>query len=137
MINVVKNHQEKLLFLLSGGFQYLLDIGLFALLVFLFGNSMHINIASRCGAGITGFYINGYVVFKSLKGKSLQQVAMAALKFLLLLGFMTLVSSALLSFFVNLPSLHFIFAKGVIEIILAILSFFIQKYVVYGKRHSG
>lgn len=132
MIHILKNYQEKLLFIVSGGIQYLLDIGLFALLVSIVGNNMSINIVSRCGAGVMGFYINGFVVFKSLKDKSFQLVAIAALKFLLLLGLMTIISSVLLSFFINLPSSNFILAKGIIEIGLAIVSFFIQKYVVYG-----
>lgn len=128
---MVKNHQEKLLFLVSGGVQYLIDISLFTLLVFIFGNHLSINTVSRCGAGIAGFFINGFVVFKSLKGKSLRQLASAALKFLILLSVMTLLSSAILSFFVNLSPLCFIFAKAVIEIILAVVSFFIQKFIVY------
>lgn len=131
MIQIIKIHREKILFIASGGVQYLLDIGLFVILVFAIGNNMHINVVSRFGAGIAGFYINGYIVFKSLKGQSLPQIAKAALRFILLLGFMTIISSVLLSFFVNLSSLYFILAKGIIEIVLAILSFFIQKYVVY------
>lgn len=139
VIDAIKKHREKLLFIVSGGVQYLLDIGLFALLVLIAGNNMNINIVSRCGAGAIGFYINGFVVFKSLKDKSFQLVIKAAIKFLLLLGFMTIVSSVLLSFFINLPPSHFIFAKGIIEIGLAIVSFFTQKYLVYGfstKRKS-
>lgn len=132
LIQIVKIHREKLLFIVSGGIQYLLDICLFALLVFATGNNMYINIASRCSAGVAGFYINGYVVFKSLKEQSLQQVVISGLRFLLLLGCMTVISSVLLGFFVNLSPLHFILAKGFIEIVLALLSFFIQKYVVYG-----
>jgi putative flippase GtrA len=129
-------HQEKILFILSGGIQYLLDMFFFILLVLVFGNNLNSNIFSRVCAGIVGFYINGYAVFKALRGKSLHQQLHSATKFLMLLALMTALSSIALSFFTHKSGLHFIIAKGFIEILLSLTSFFIQKYFVYRQKNT-
>jgi len=134
LINLLKEHQEKILFVISGSVQYLLDMFFFVLMVLTFGNQININIFSRICAGFIGFYINGYVVFKTLAGKSVHQQLNSAIRFLILLALMTAISSFLLSFFTHKSGLYFIIAKGLVEIILAILSFFIQKYFVYGQK---
>lgn len=136
MINVLKAHQEKILFFISGGIQYLLDMFFFALMVMVFGNNLNINVFSRVCAGTIGFYINGYAVFKTLKGKGIRAQLNSAIKFLMLLALMTVISSFLLSFFTHKSGLHFIIAKGLIEIILSIASFFTQKYFVYSQKKS-
>ena len=136
LIKLLTKHQEKFLFVISGGAQYLLDMFFFVLMVLVFGNNININIFSRACAGVIGFYINGYVVFKSLKGKSLRQQLHSAIKFLMLLALMTSVSSFILSFFTHNSDMHFIIAKGLIEIILSIASFFVQKHFVYQKNNN-
>lgn len=135
MIDLLKAHQEKFLFVISGGIQYLIDVFLFALMVLIFGANININIFSRACTGVIGFYLNGYVVFKTLNKKSIVQKFNSTIKFLILLAVMTFVSSYLLSFFVHKSELHFIIAKAAIELILAILSFLIQKNFVY--RHKA
>lgn len=137
MIKLLSVHQEKFLFFISGGIQYLLDMFFFAVMVLTFGNNLNINIFSRICAGIIGFYINGYIVFKTLKRKALCQQLNSAIKFLILLALMTAISSFLLNFFTHKSGLHFIIAKGFIEITLSIASFFIQKHLVYGQKNSA
>jgi putative flippase GtrA len=136
LIKLLTAHQEKFLFIISGGIQYLLDMLFFVLLVLVFGNNLNINIFSRVCAGIIGFYINGYAVFKALRGKSLNQQLHSAMKFLILLALMTALSSIILSFFTHKSGLHFIVAKGSIEIFLSVTSFCIQKYFVYRQKNT-
>ena len=136
MIKLLAAHQEKFLFIISGGIQYLLDMFFFILLVLAFGNNLNINIFSRFCTGIIGFYINGYAVFKALKGKPFSQQLQSAIKFLMLLALMTTLSSIILSFFTHKSGLHFIIAKGLIEILLSVASFFTQKYFVYRDKKT-
>jgi putative flippase GtrA len=136
LIKLLTAHQEKFLFIISGGIQYLLDMFFFVLLVLVFGNNLNINIFSRVCAGIIGFYINGYAVFKAFRGKSLHQQLHSALKFLMLLALMTALSSIILSFFTHKSGLYFVVAKGFIEIFLSVTSFCIQKYFVYSQKNT-
>lgn len=131
---VSSNCIEKNYYLLSGGVQYLLDIAIFAILVIFFGNYLSINYASRFIAGSAGFYINGYIVFKTLNTQSPKQKRISAIQFFGLWLVMTAISSLLLSFFTQQTQSYYVVIKGIVELMLAMASFFVQKYVVYQSR---
>ena len=113
-----------------------MDLFFFAVMVLIFGANIHINIFSRFFAGFIGFYINGYLVFKTLKSRSARQQFYSAIKFIILLSAMTTISSFFLNFFTHTSGLYFIAAKAIIEIILATISFLIQKNFVYKDGSS-
>src|SRR5690606_8590366 len=117
------------LFLLSGAFQYILDITLFAALVFWGIAPVHANIFSRCVAACAGFFLNGYYVFGFLRSASILRIFHASLKFILLLALMTLLSSFLIASLVKLLPDYYLLVlltKILVEIMLAVLSFLIQ-----------
>src|SRR5690606_17465457 len=126
------------LFLLSGAFQYVLDILLFAVLVFFNLTPVHANIISRCVAACVGFFLNGFYVFGFLRTANSLSILQALVKFILLLVVMTFLSSFLINqFLLVLPESYILVvsAKVVVELFLAVLSFLIQKLLVFRKKN--
>lgn len=134
MLGLNNSQREASLFLLSGAIQFGLDLAIFSALVLIFGTHLSINVVSRGIVGVAGFYLNGFVVFRKLQSQTRAQILSSFLKFLTLLILMTSLSSVLLSFFDSSTDLIFILAKFVVEIILAILSFLIQRHIVYAGK---
>jgi putative flippase GtrA len=134
MLGLNNSQREASLFLLSGAIQFGLDLAIFSALVLMFGTHLSINVVSRGIVGIAGFYVNGFVVFQKLQKQTRAHILSSFLKFLTLLLLMTSLSSFLLSFFNSSTDLVFILAKFVVEAILAILSFLIQRNIVYASK---
>jgi putative flippase GtrA len=122
---------QRLLFIASGGLQYVLDVVLFALLITVNTNYLVATAFSRVTVGCTGFCINGFLVFKTLKGKNRKAVFFMALRFFGLLGGMTMLSVLLMKLAPTDDNLQLIIYKIVIEAILAVMSFIMQKFLVF------
>lgn len=119
------------LFLLSGGFQYVLDVAIFSVLILLVSNTLLANASSKFTVGLAGFLINGLWVFKTLRNMPLSGIFFSFIKFLFFLLFMISLSIFLVSLYTGQSYFLTVLTKIVSEIFLAMLSFIIQKFFVY------
>jgi len=125
--------RQFLLFLFVGGVQYALDASSFALLI-VFVTAEISNVIARFIGAMSGYFLNGIFTFKKLDSR--QKVApRILLKFVLLWCLMTLLSTFMIQFSIGLfeiESWHLVVGvKLLVEALLVILSFSLQKYVVY------
>ena len=134
-----KKNKYLFLFIISGGIQYLIDIGIFALLLS-FGFDYKIaNILARSLTGISGFFLNGYLTFQTLQTSTRLAVCIAFIKFLVLLVFQTLLSTFIISVASGLfeqGSGSLVVIKCVTEVIIAIVSFFLQRKIFTYQIYS-
>lgn len=127
------------LFIISGGIQYLIDIGIFALLLSFGFDYKVANILARSLTGISGFFLNGYFTFKTLQTSTRSAICIAFMKFLVLLGFQTLLSTFIISVASGLfeqGSGSLVAIKCGTEVIIAIASFFLQKKIFIYQSYS-
>ena len=132
-----KLDRKLFLFLLSGGIQYCLDLAIFSLATFLELNPQIANITSRCLAASFGFGFNGWVVFEHFPAASKLQVVHSGFKFFTLLACLTLISTLLMTLGIycfGKERQTLILLKISIELLLAITSFIVQRYLVFGKK---
>lgn len=129
-------NRQSLLFLFSGAMQYCLDILLFSFGVFLGFSIERANISSRVVAGCIGFLFNGVYVFKtiSLASDDFALYFISFLKYVLLLAATTLISTLMIKLLCLHVSADVIIFKIIVEILLAILSFLIQKFIVFRSK---
>jgi|GEM_PF-3179827 len=127
---------QRFLFLISGAFQYLLDVIVYSILVLFLPNILLANSISKFSVGLSGFFVNGIFVFKKLNLMSTREILISLGKFLILLLLMTLLGNKLISLYDGESYSIKVFSKIVSEMFLAIISFFIQKVFVYKKINS-
>lgn len=128
---------KTLLFALSGGLQYLFDIGIFSLATLLGVNVQLANISSRFLAAGFGFGFNGWIVFGHLKTSDKRQVLYSGAKFCALLGVMTLLSTVLITLGIycfGQSTKSILTIKIVIELLLGFLSFLAQQQLIFRKK---
>jgi putative flippase GtrA len=125
------------LFIFSGGIQYIIDVSLFSAFLYAGVDVVLSNILSRTLAAIFGFLFNGFFVFGFLVRPTRAIVIPALYKFISLLFILTFLSTAIIQ------AIHFWWSPGytasiaikmLTEFLLAVLSFFAQKYVVFSKK---
>lgn len=126
--------RSPVLFLFSGGIQYLLDVACFAVFVMFGINSISSNFLSRFAAGTFGFLFNGYVTFKFLQGVDWRKKCVSLFRFITILFLQTLMSTLIIELLVALLSKErVVLIKIATEIFMAFISFFVQKHFVYRK----
>lgn len=121
---------QALSFVLIGGLQVLLDWLVFFVLTALAVPVPAGNLAGRMAGASLGFWLNGRVTFRRADGSSLNRRALA--RFIVLWLLMTTISTGLLTAAAQQASLSLLWLlKPVIELLLALLSFFINRHWVY------
>ena len=124
-------------FLGIGLFQYVLDVFLFFVLFSLFQYSVLVNFVSRAVAAVAGYYLNGIFTFRV--GSEVQSGHRKA-NFLMLWSLLTVLSTLLLAAVKFLAERNgwnlevTVLAKPLVEAVLFLLSFVLQKHWVF--RHT-
>lgn len=121
------------LFLVIGGIQYLLDASVFALLIFVLPAETA-NVLARMAGAAAGYFLNGIFTFKALDKENRIQPVML-LKFVTVWGGMTLLSTLAIRSGIEWLDTGDWYAmvavKLMVEMLLVILSFTLQKCLVY------
>lgn len=108
---------------------FLLDYSLYIVFNLLTGNILLSNIVARIISGTFNFTLNKNVVFKSKNktSKSFVQYALLAVSILI-------VNTILLNFFVSVLGANKYFIKIVIELIMFIVSWLVQRLIIFKNR---
>ena len=126
-----KNILEAVRFSASSFVSYLVDYGVYTLLVLLTGEVVLSNVISRTVGSTINFFINRFIVFKNK-----DSMWKAALKFLLLQAGIVFCNALVLSFFVNTLGIHKLLAKPMVDLIFFCLNFLFQRTVVFRKKKN-
>lgn len=120
---------QGVLFLIIGGIQFALDSLIFILLTYLGFGAAVSNIASRLCAAAVGFVLHGSLTFKGREANlGIWRMARYVITWLILTGVSTLaVHEVVLR--AGLEGAWY--AKPLIEVVLAIASFFVMRHWVY------
>ena len=125
--------RQPVLFVLVGGFQYLLDAALFGILITSGLGTIPSNITSRATAAATGFLLNRYVTF-SRRNDTVQLFSASLVRFVIFFAIMTIVSTGLIQLLGWLAgdseAQRIIYKLGV-EAVLAVVSFFLSRNWVF------
>jgi putative flippase GtrA len=116
-----------------GGVQYLLDAGLYAVLIGSGIATLPANITSRASAAGVGFVLNRYLTFGQ-RNETLRRFSASLLRFVVLFAVMTLLSSlAVLWLEVAWgdDNTRRIAAKLLVEAVLAVASFLVSRFWVF------
>lgn len=125
--------RQPVLFVLVGGFQYLLDAALFGILITSGLGTIPSNITSRATAAATGFLLNRYVTF-SRRNDTVQLFSASLVRFVVFFAIMTIVSTGLIQLLGHLAGdsdTQRIVYKLAVEAVLAVVSFFLSRNWVF------
>ena len=125
--------RQPLSFLAVGGLQYLLDSGLYALLISAGVTTLPANIASRASAAGVGFLLNRYVTFGQ-RDETLKRFSGSLLRFVVLFAAMTAVSTLAVLWLEAAwggDNTRRIIAKMAVEAVLAVASFLASRFWVF------
>lgn len=125
--------RQPLFFLFVGGIQYLVDAGLYALMISNGVNTLPANITSRASAASMGFLLNRYLTFGQ-RNESLKRFGSSLLRFLVLFATMTLISTLAVLWLEAVwgsDNLSRIIAKLLVEALLAVASFLVSRFWVF------
>ena len=125
--------RQPLFFLLVGGVQYLLDAGLYALLIGSGVATLPSNLTSRASAAGIGFLLNRYVTFGQ-RNETLRRFGASLLRFVILFAAMTLISSLAVLWLEDVwggDNARRIAAKLLVEAGLAVASFLVSRFWVF------
>ena len=125
--------RQPVLFVLVGGFQYLLDAALFSVLITTGLGTLPANITSRATAAATGFVLNRYLTF-SQRQDTVRRFSASLVRFVLFFAVMTTLSTMLILGLERLAgdsdsqrSMY----KFAVEAVLAVISFFLSRNWVF------
>jgi putative flippase GtrA len=122
--------RQGLLFVMVGGFQLAVDSLLFVALTWAGAPVSPANLAARAGAAGLGFWLNGRFTFTD--GTQPRLGSRRFSRFIVVWVGLTIVSTIVLSMLADAVGLEGAWlAKPVVEIGLALLSFFLQRHWVY------
>jgi putative flippase GtrA len=127
--------RQPLFFLAVGGIQYVIDAGLYAVLISNGVTTLPANITSRASAAAIGFLLNRYVTFGQ-RNESLKRFGSSLLRFLLLWGAMTLISSLAVLWLQVVwgdDNTSRIIAKLMVEALLAVASYLASRFWVFRR----
>lgn len=127
--------RQPLFYLLVGGIQYVIDAGLYAVLISNGVTTLPANITSRASAAGIGFLLNRYVTFGQ-RNESLKRFSSSLFRFLVLFAIMTLISSLAVLWLQAVwgnDTTSRIIAKMGVEALLAVASFLVSRYWVFRK----
>lgn len=125
--------RQPLFFLIVGGTQYLIDTGLYALMISNGVTTLPANITSRASAASIGFLLNRYWTFGQ-RNESLKRFISSLLRFLVLFAAMTLISTLAVLWLETLwgdDNTSRITAKILVEAVLAVASFLVSRLWVF------
>ena len=125
--------RQPLFFLIVGGIQYLIDAGLYALMISNGVTTLPANVTSRASAAAIGFLLNRYVTFGQ-RNESLKRFGRSLLRFLLLFASMTLISTLAVLWLETVwgsDNTSRIAAKLLVEALLAFASFLVSRFWVF------
>jgi putative flippase GtrA len=125
--------RQPVLFVLVGGFQYLLDITLFGILITFGLATFPSNVTSRAIAAASGFLLNRYLTFGK-RNDTAKHFSASLIRFLVFFAIMTVLSTGLILILERLAgdndSQRIMYKLGV-EAVLAVISFFISRNWVF------
>ena len=125
--------RQPVLFVLVGGFQYLLDAALFSVLITTGLGTLPANITSRATAAATGFVLNRYLTF-SQRQDTVRRFSASLIRFVLFFAVMTALSTMLILGLERLAGdsdSQRIMYKFAVEAVLAVISFFLSRNWVF------
>jgi putative flippase GtrA len=125
--------RQPVLFVLVGGFQYLLDAALFGILITSGLGTIPSNITSRATAAVTGFLLNRYVTF-SRRNDTVQLFSASLVRFVIFFVIMTVLSTGLIELLGKMAGdseMQRIVYKLGVEAVLAVVSFFLSRNWVF------
>lgn len=125
--------RQPVLFVLVGGFQYVLDAALFAVLISTGVATVPSNVASRAGAAVVGFLLNRYLTFGQ-RSDTFKRFGASLSRFVLLFIALTIVSTVAIRGLESTwgsDDLSRIMAKLAVEAVLAVLSFVVSRFWVF------
>ena len=125
--------RQPVLFVLVGGFQYLLDAALFAILITSGLGTIPANISARATAAASGFLLNRYLTF-SRRNDTVQLFSASLVRFVVFFAVMTALSTGLIELLGRMAgdseTQRIIYKLGV-EAVLAVVSFFLSRNWVF------
>lgn len=125
--------RQPVLFILVGGFQYMLDAVLFGVFISVGAGTVSSNITSRAIAAGTGFLLNRYLTF-GRRNDNVKLFSASLMRFLIFFAVMTILSTGLIILLEQLVGdndTQRIFYKIGVEAVLAIISFFLSRNWVF------
>jgi putative flippase GtrA len=125
--------RQPVLFVIVGGFQYLLDAALFSVLITTGLGTLPANITSRATAAATGFLLNRYLTF-SQRQDTVRRFSASLIRFVVFFAVMTALSTALILLLERLAGdsdSQRIIYKFAVEAVLAVISFFLSRNWVF------
>ena len=125
----VRIYKEILKFSVSSFVGFLVDYAAYSLLLLLGCGLTLANIAARIISASVNFTLNRKLVFRSS-----ETLLKSLAKYTLLAVFILIGNTLVLNLLVNVCGIHQLLAKIMTEIVFFILSWLIQKTVVFGKR---
>lgn len=128
----VRIYREILKFSASSFVGFLVDYAIYSILLLITENLLISNVAARIVSAGVNFSLNRKFVFKSST-----PVLKAALQYFLLAAGILIGNTLVLEYIVNTCGVHQMIAKIVTEAIFFIISWFIQKRIVFRKRMGG
>ena len=125
--------RQPVLFILVGGFQYVLDTAFFGILISAGFGTVPSNITSRATAAATGFLLNRYLTFGK-RNDNARLFSASLIRFLVFFAVMTVLSTGsilLLEWLVGDNETQRVFYKIGVEAVLAVVSFFLSRNWVF------
>ena len=125
--------RQPVLFVIVGGFQYLLDAALFSVLITTGLGTLPANITSRATAAATGFLLNRYLTF-SQRQDTVRRFSASLIRFVVFFAVMTALSTALILLLERMAGdsdSQRIIYKFAVEAVLAVISFFLSRNWVF------
>jgi putative flippase GtrA len=125
--------RQPVLFVLVGGFQYLLDITLFGILITFGLATFPSNVTSRAIAAASGFLLNRYLTF-SQRQDTVRRFSASLIRFVVFFAVMTALSTALILLLERMAGdsdSQRIIYKFAVEAVLAVISFFLSRNWVF------
>ena len=131
--DTLKIMREVIKYAISSGIGFLVDIGVFALLKLIPCDFkawlVCRNVIARVCSASVNFTLNYKLVFKSKNN-----VALAALQYAALAVFILAVNTGCLWLLVEVAHMNDILAKILVEVTLSIVSFTVQRFIIFRKR---
>lgn len=128
----VRIYKEILKFSASSFVGFLVDYSVYSLLLLITNNLCISNVAARIVSASVNFFLNRKFVFKS-RGSLLR----AAIQYFLLAAGILIGNTFVLEFIVNACGVNQMLAKIMTEVMFFILSWLIQKLIVFKRRLGG
>ncbi|HIZ56602.1 MAG TPA: bifunctional glycosyltransferase family 2/GtrA family protein [Firmicutes bacterium] len=122
-------YREILKFSVSSLIGFLVDYGIYSLLLFMTGHLLLSNIGARVISASVNFTLNRRFVFKNK-----ENIAKAAIKYFLLAVIILIGNTAVLELLVTFCGIHQMLAKIATETIFFLFSWIVQRLIIFRKR---